>query len=319
MSASVLRSWCTHKEQLVVSPNRRAELCSGAPSREQTSKARTYEQIRAHKSKHVSEWPGDQVRREETREGFGLFFAWVGKAWARYYDQVGEFLDTFFFGSFGPFFWRPAFMVPSFGCHILGLWWAVSVWVDEGWGSEAIRRQTNSPGSVFTLLCSPAYTISLQIWWAFNLRLIISENSNLVTWKATSDCHLCFEELAKYLIWEASVVHEEFFSRIKIYLTPCKFLCRVSSSVINTAESEFFRSKIRVRGVVKKTWLCYGQADPLTVSFSWFFLVCPKNTVSAPLVGQNVHICLQSGPPPLALYGPPDRKISVFFLTTPLI
>ena len=104
LSASVLRSWCTHthKEQLVVSPNRRAELCSGAPSREQTSKARTYEQIRAHKSKHVSEWPGDQVWREETREGFGLFFAWVGKAWARNYEQVGEFLDTFF-GSFGPF------------------------------------------------------------------------------------------------------------------------------------------------------------------------------------------------------------------------
>ena len=69
-----------HKEQLVVSPNRRAELCSGAPSREQTSKARTNEQIRAHKSKHVSECPGDQVRREKTREGFGLFFAWVGKA-----------------------------------------------------------------------------------------------------------------------------------------------------------------------------------------------------------------------------------------------
>ena len=123
----------THKEQLVVSPNRRAELCSGAPSREQTSKARTYEQIRAHKSKHVSEWPGDQVRREETREGFGLFFAWVGKAWARYYEQVGEFLDTFlallalFLASsfHGPFFWLShSWFVMSCECVS---WWGLGV------------------------------------------------------------------------------------------------------------------------------------------------------------------------------------------------
>ena len=161
----------------------------------------------------------------------------ITSRWVNFETHFLALLALFLASSFhGPFFWL---------CHILGLWWAVSVWVDEGWGSEAIRRQTNSPGSVFTLLCSPAYTISLQIWWAFNLRLIISENSNLVTWKATSDCHLCFEELAKYPIWEASVGHEEFFSRIKIYLTPCKFLCRVSSSVINTAESEFFSIKVQ--------------------------------------------------------------------------
>ena len=92
-----------HKEQLVVSPNRRAELCSGAPSREQTSKARTYEQIRAHKSKHVSEWPGDQVRREDIWEGFGLFFAWVGKEGFSLRLRAGGWIFRHIFGSLGPF------------------------------------------------------------------------------------------------------------------------------------------------------------------------------------------------------------------------
>ena len=204
LSASVLRSWCTHTRSSWWF------LPTGEQTSAQERPVANRRARRAHTSRYAHTSPSMWVSDRATRSGgkilgraSGCFSPGLGrKASACDYEQVGEFLDTFL--ALLAFFWRPAFTVPSFGCHILGLWWAVSVWVDEGWGSEAIRRQTNSPGSVFTLLWSPAYTISLQIWWAFNLRLIISENSNLVTWKATSDCHLCFEELAKYPIWVRS-------------------------------------------------------------------------------------------------------------------
>ena len=68
---------------------------------------------------------------------------------------------------------------------------------------------------------------------------------------------------------------------------------------------------------------------PLGQLFVNFFFVCAKNrcfwfknTILSPfLVGQNFHICLQSGRrglnPPPPFYGQPDHKISVSFNDSP--